>query len=116
MERVLLNPNRPDAMTSKVMHQVILNKISFELPDHIWQVIDNAFAHYWNEEIGFGNCADMFSAVKSIDNRLKEKGIIFSVEKIVEILNAMFEWIEQVPGAILDDDLIVIPHPFKDDE
>lgn len=54
MVKYLLNPNVPDAMSPTTIHKVVLNGISFELPDAIWSIIDDAFGHYWNIEVGFG--------------------------------------------------------------
>ena len=28
----------------------------------------------------------------------------------------MFDWIEQIPGATLDDDEVVLPHSFEEEE
>ena len=40
MEKFLLNPKASNAFTSEVMHKVVLNGIDFELPEHIWDAID----------------------------------------------------------------------------
>lgn len=116
MEKFLLNPKDPNAFTSEVMHKVVLNGIDFELPEHIWDAIDDAFGNYWNVEVGYGGWYDLNSAVTSISNWLQNKNIIFSIDKITTIVNVMFDWIEQVPGAILDDDVVVIPHKDADFE
>jgi hypothetical protein len=116
MEKYLVNPEAHDAFTSEVMHKVVLNGIDFELPEHIWDAIDDAFGYYWNVEVGYGGWPDLNSAVTSISNWLQSKNIIFSIDKIVTIVNVMFDWIEQVPGAILDDDEVVIPHEFEEEE
>jgi hypothetical protein len=47
---------------------------------------------------------------------LQDKNIIFSIDKIVTIVNVMFDWIEQIPGATLDDDEVVLPHSFEEEE
>ena len=52
MEKFLLDPKAPGAFTSEVMHKVVLNGIDFELPENIWDAIDNAFGNYWNVEVG----------------------------------------------------------------
>ena len=54
MEKILLNPKASNAFTSEVMHKVVLNGIDFELPEHIWDAIDDAFGNYWNIEVGYG--------------------------------------------------------------
>ena len=113
MEKFLVNPKAPDAFTTEVMYKVVLNGIDFELPEHIWDAIDDAFGNYWNVEVGYGGWPDLNSAVSSIKNRLQKAHIIFHIDKIVTIVNIMFDWIEQVPGATLDDDVVVIPHSFE---
>ncbi|MDE6807599.1 MAG: hypothetical protein K2I98_03960, partial [Prevotella sp.] len=116
MEKYLLNSNMPDAFSPEVMHKVVLNGIDFNLPDHVWDAIDDAFGYYWNVEVGYGISPDLNSAVSSIHNALQEKHIIFSLEKIVDIVNVMFDWIQQIPGVLLDDDVAVIPHSFEKSE
>ena len=116
MEKYLVNPNDSDAFTSDVMHKVVLNGIDFELPEHIWDAIDDAFGNYWNIEVGYGGWPDLNSAVSSISNWLQKKNIIFSIDKIVTIVNVMFDWIEKIPGAILDDNDVVVPHSFEETE
>ena len=103
MEKYLLDPKAPGAFSSDVMHKVVLNGIDFELPDDIWDAIDDAFGNYWNVEVGYGGWPDFNSAVRSISNWLQKEHIIFSLDKIATIVNVMFDWIEQIPGAILDD-------------
>ena len=116
MEKYLVNPNDSDAFSSEVMHKVVLNGIDFELPEHIWDAIDDAFGNYWNIEVGYGGWPDLNSAVSSISNWLQKKNIIFSIDKIVTIVNVMFNWIEKIPGAILDDNDVVVPHSFEETE
>ena len=77
MEKFLLDPKAPGAFSSDVMHKVVLNGIDFELPDNIWDVIDDAFGNYWNVEVGYGGWPDLNSAVRSISNWLLKEHIIF---------------------------------------
>ena len=65
MEKFLLDPNASEAFSPDVMHKVVLNGIDFELPDNIWDVIDDAFGNYWNVEVGYGGWPDFNSAVIS---------------------------------------------------
>ena len=94
MEKFLLNPKASGAFSSEVMHNVVLNGIDFELPDNIWDAIDDAFGNYWNIEVGYGGWPDFNSAVRSISNWLLKEHIIFSLDKIATIVNVMFDWIE----------------------
>lgn len=104
MEKMFFSPNLPNAFTPDVMHQVVLNGIDFELPDHIWQVIDDAFAHYWNYDVGYGGWIDLDYAVDAIHHKLNEEYILLSIDKVVQIVEIMFDWIEMIPGVLLDDD------------
>ena len=49
-------------------------------------------------------------------NWLQKKQIIFSLDKIATIVNVMFDWIEQIPGATLDDSEVVVPHNYEETE
>ena len=44
MEKYILDPKAQGAFSSEVMHKVVLNGIDFELPDDIWDAIDDALA------------------------------------------------------------------------
>ncbi len=116
MKKHLLNPKSDDALSSEVMHKVVLNGIDFDLPEHIWDVLDDAFGNYWNIEVGYGGWPDFNSAVNSISKWFQKEHIIYSRDKIATIVNIMFDWIEQVPGATLDDDVVVIPHSYTEYE
>ena len=116
MEKFLLDPKAPGAFSPDVMHKVVLNGIDFELPDDMWDAIDDAFGNYWNVEVGYGGWPDFNSAVRSISNWLQKEHIIFSLDKIATIVNVMFDWIEQIPGVTLDDSEMVIPHNYEETE
>ncbi len=108
-KKYLLNPNAPDAFSPEVMHKAVLNGIDFELPDHIWDAINAAFEYYWDVEVGLGGWVGFNPAVSSISNQLLEKNIIYPFDKIVTIVEIMFNWIEQIPGALLDDEEVEDP-------
>jgi len=116
MEKYLLDPKAPEAFSSDVMHKVVLNGINFELPDDIWDAIDDAFGNYWNVEVGYGGWPDFNSAVRSITNWLQKEHIIFSLDKIATIVNVIFDWIEQIRGATLDNSEVVVPHNYEEAE
>ena len=109
-EKYLLNPHAPDAFSPDVMHKAVLNGIDFGLPDHIWDAINDAFANYWDVEVGLGGWADFDSATDSISNRLLKENIIYPFDKLVTIVGIMFDWIEQIPGALLDEEEVEDPH------
>lgn len=47
---------------------------------------------------------------------MHKEQIIFPLDKIATIVNVMFDWIEQIPGAIFDDSEVVIPHNYEEAE
>ena len=116
MEKYLLDPKASDAFTSDVMHKVVLNGIDFELPENIWDAIDDAYGNYWNIEVGYGGWPDLNSAVSSISSWLQREHIVFPIDKVITIVNVIFDWIERIPGATLDDSEVVIPHNYEETE
>jgi len=116
MKKLLIDPKAPNAFTSEVVYKAVLNGIDFELPENIWDAIDDAFGYYWNVEVGYGGWTDLNSAVSSVSNWLQKEHIIFSFDKIVTIVDVMFDWIEQIPGATLDDDEVVTPQSYVEHE
>lgn len=114
MEEYLLDPKAPGAFSPDVMHKVVLNGIDFELPEHIWNTIDDAFANYWNIEVGYGSYPDLKTAVYFINNWIHNCGVLFPKLKIATIVNIMFDWIKQIQGAILED--VVVAFPYNSEE
>lgn len=55
----------------------VYNRIKFELPIIIWEVIDTAFSNYWNDVIGFGNYVNFEETVNYIDHQLKKRRLCF---------------------------------------
>lgn len=110
----LISPLREDAFTEPVLHKVVLSKIDFELPDEIWEAINEGFGDYWNEEVGFGNHADFDDSCRFIYNHLVSAHILFPYDKLETIMNILYDFIEQIPGAFLDEDAVVIPKHHKE--
>lgn len=93
----------------------VYNRIKFDLPIAIWEVIDTAFGDYWNNVIGFGNYIDVEETVNYIDNQLKKKKIMFSYGKLEHIVNIIYDYIEMT-GGFLDEDTLAIPRAPLTDE
>lgn len=109
-----LSPYAPDAFDPETVKKVVFSKINFELSDNLWEEIDKAFAYYWNEEVGYGNVVYYNEACHSISVQLRKRKIIFPFEKICEILDIIFDWIEQIPGAVLDEESeLAVPQQFN---
>lgn len=105
----IISPLMEGAFSEPVLHKVVLSKIDFELSDEVWDEINVGFEHFWNVEVGLGNDFYFFDACHSIQKHLDSVGILFPCEKLATILEIMFDFIEQIPGAFLDDDEVVIP-------
>ncbi len=103
----IVSPLQENAFTEPVMHQAVLSKIDFELPDIIWDEINEGFANYWNKEVGLGNDAFFNDACTSIDAHLKSKLLIFSLNKLVRVVEIMFDFIEQIPGVLIDNNKLI---------
>jgi hypothetical protein len=110
----LISPLQKDAFTEPVMHKVVLSKIDFELSDEVWDAINDGFGYYWNEKVGFGNTPYLNDACDTIYANIKKRGLIFPFDNVVKIVDIMFDFIEQIPGATLDDTELVIPK--RDDD
>ena len=97
----LISPLMADAFSEPILHKVVLSKIDFDLPDEIWNEIDAGFANYWNDEVGEGNEVYFDSACNSIQKHLNSLGMLYPYEKVATILDIMFDFIENIPGALL---------------
>jgi hypothetical protein len=99
----LISPYQKDAFSEPVLHSVVLSKIDFELPDDVWCMINEGFSYYWNEAVGLGNTLDFYDACDTIYARVLKNGSFYPFDNIVLIVDVMFNFIAQIPGAILDD-------------
>ncbi len=109
-----LSPYAPGAFAPETLKKVVFSKISFEITEELWNEIDNAFGYYWNEEVGYGNYADYYEACHFISVQLNKRNIIFTFDRICEILDIVFDWIEQIPGVFLVESESV-PNPINKD-
>lgn len=105
----LISPFMQGAFSEPVLHKLVLSKIDFELSDEIWCYINEGFGHFWDVEVGVGNDFYFDEACQSIQKHLDSVGVLFPSEKLATILDIMFDFIEQIPGAFLDDDAVLVP-------
>lgn len=105
----LISPLMEGAFSEPILHRLVLSKIDFELPDEIWDEINEGFAYYWDEEVGIGNDVYFGDACVSVQRHLDSAGILFPYDKLGEIMEILFDFIEQIHGAFLDDSTLVIP-------
>lgn len=103
MIKELISPYREDAFTEKMLHKVVLSKIDFELPDIMWKEIEAGFACYWDVEVGIGNYVCLEDAYFSIQNHLRKRAFLFPNAMLWSIIEIMFDFIERIPGAFIDD-------------
>ena len=80
----------------------VYNRIDFELPEEIWEEIDNGFAECWNNEIGIRGWIHEGQIEKFIYNYLKEKKIIFDYTKVEQIVKIIFDYINITGGYLKD--------------
>ena len=105
----LISPLMKGAFSEPVLHKLVLSKIGFELSDEIWNEINEGFEHYWDVKVGVGNSIYFTEAYRSILIHLELKGILLPYEQLWAILEAIFDFIEQIPGALIGDDDALIP-------
>ena len=99
-----ISPFIEGAFSEPILHRVVLSKIDFELCDEDWEEIESGFAYYWDVEAGLSNYVDAESAFFSIRNNFLTKRILFPNNRLWIIVEAIFDFIEQIPGVILYDD------------
>ncbi|MBO7496201.1 MAG: agmatine deiminase family protein [Salinivirgaceae bacterium] len=100
----IISPFMEGAFSEPILHKIVLSKIDFELSDEIWGEINAGFEHYWDVEVGVGNSIYFAEAYRSILTHLELKGILLPYEQLWAILEAIFDFIEQIPGALIGDD------------
>ncbi len=100
-----VSPLQPNAFSEPVLHKVVMSRIDFELPDFIWRAINNEFEFYWNYIAGLGNYASCDDACRYIYQGLKEKMAMITFDKVVTIVNIIWDFIEQIPGVLLKDEI-----------
>ena len=66
----MVSPLQEGAFSESVIHQAVLNQIDFVLPDLIWKLINEAFEHFWDDEVGVGGYFDLDTMFHSIRNHL----------------------------------------------
>lgn len=99
----LISPYQEDAFTEEVLYEVVNNKIGFVLPYHLWEEINEAFANYWDEEVGVNGDifeGDMFISIREYLNA----DLFYCPDELLqEIVTAIEEFIVNIPGVIIQD-------------
>ena len=80
--------------------RAVYNRIDFELPEETWKEINDAFCTCWNEVIGFGNEVDSIEVKNYIADWLRKRQILLLENRLVHILDIMFDYIKMVGGFL----------------
>ncbi len=99
-----ISPLHENAFSEPILHRVVLSKIDFELPDNIWKAINDEFEFYWNYVAGVGNIASCDEACNWICYNLEQEMVLITFDKVETIVNIIWDFIEQIPGVLLDDE------------
>ena len=99
----LISPYQEDAFTEEVLYEVVNNKIGFVLPYHLWEEINEAFANYWDEEVGVNGVIFEGAMFISIREYLIADLFYCPDELLQEIVTAIEEFIVNIPGVIIQD-------------
>ena len=99
MAKSILFSNRGEINHQKVKNAVF-NRIDFDLPESIWDEIDNGFRICWNEEIGLRGWIYEGEIEKSIGKYLKNQKILIDYDKIEKIVGIMLDYIEMSGGFL----------------
>ncbi len=99
-----MSPLQPNAFSEPVLHKVVMSKIDFELPDFIWTAINDEFEFYWNYIAGLGNYASCDDACRYIYQSFKEDMVMITFDKVVTVVNIIWDFIEQIPGVFMTED------------
>ena len=99
----LISPYQEDAFTEEILYEVVNNRIGFVLPYHLWEEINEAFAYFWDEEVGLNG--DVFKGAMFISIREYLIADLFYCpdELLQEIVTAIEGFIVTIPGVIIQD-------------
>lgn len=97
----LISPYREDAFTEEVLYEVVNNRIGLVLPYHLWEEINEAFAYFWDEEVGVNG--DIYEGALFISIREYLNADLFYCpdELLQEIVTSIEEFIVNIPGVII---------------
>lgn len=80
----------------------VYSRIDFNLPEDVWDEIDNGFRNVWNNEIGLRGWIYEGVIEKSIHNHLKSCKILIDLEKLEKIVAIILDYI-RISGGFLED-------------
>jgi len=98
-----VSPYQENAFSEPAIHQAVMNQIDFALPDLIWEHINEAFEHYWDDEIGVGGYFDYDSMFFSIKKQLIAANILYPNHLLFRVIEAVYNYIDTIPGVVIHD-------------
>lgn len=98
----IISPYQDYAFTEKILHEVANQTLGFYLPDEMWSFIERAFAYYWDVEVGLNGVTCEDYMFLSIRQQLIERKVILPDEILAKVVSGMYDFIMEIPGAILD--------------
>ena len=78
----------------------VYSRIDFELPDEIWDEIENSFSYCWNNVIGIRGPVYENQLETYVYIHLKSKNYIFEIEKVIKIVSIINDYINMTGGYL----------------
>jgi hypothetical protein len=97
----LISPLQEDAFSEQVLHEVANQQLGFFIPYETWEMINEAFSYYWDEFVGLGGLISNDEMFLCIRQQLIERNVLFPDDSLQEIVYAIYDFIERIPGALL---------------
>ena len=101
MTKIIAFSNGGEINPEKVKNAVY-NRIDFNLPESVWDEIDNGFRNVWNDEIGLRGWIYEGAIEKSIYYHLKSCKILIDFDKLEKIVGIILDYIK-MSGGFLED-------------
>lgn len=98
----LISPYQEYAFSESVLHDVANQRLGFFIPYELWSDFNEAFAYYWDEEVGLNGVISEDFMFNSIRQQFIENGVLFPEELLSEAVSAIYDFLMEIPGVILD--------------
>lgn len=99
--RHIISPLQQNAFTEEVLFNVVNQHIGNKLSYSMWNNVNDAFAFYWDEELGINGDVYKDNMYMSIRRQLIEKSIFIPNEVLQEIVSTICNFIVEIPGVII---------------
>ncbi len=81
----------------------VQERLSYFLPEFIWQEINLAFGEKWNEHLGYGGWFYWDEITDFVYERIVSARILLTYDQVEEIVDQMLTYIEGNGGFLVDD-------------